>query len=393
VRFRIDLQAGATEPLVIDAVDEAAALAQAEARGARVLRLTALDSQEPVPVVPGRFPLVLFCQEMLSLLDAGLSLPEALPVLVAKEKHSGVKAMLAAILQSLRDGQSFSEALRRYPGCFPDLFLAGVRASETTSGLSSALQRYLDYQQQFDLIRKKLVSASIYPAVLLAVGSAVALFLVGYVVPRFSVVFESSGHEIPLVSRLLLGMGAWLHEHWQGALFSFVAVLGGSIFALSQAAIRQRLLLLVLRLPFLREHATIFFLSRFYRAVSLLLQSGLPLVKALGMARGMLNIEQQQRLDVATRLVQEGQPFSAALARQGLTTPVADSLLAVGERSGRLDDMLERCARFHDEELGRTVEIASKLLEPILMTIIGVAVGVIVVLMYMPIFDLAGSIE
>ena len=95
MRFRIDLQAGATEPLVIDAVDEAAALAQAEARGARVLRLTALDSQEPVPVVPGRFPLVLFCQEMLSLLDAGLSLPEALPVLVAKEKHSGVKAMLA----------------------------------------------------------------------------------------------------------------------------------------------------------------------------------------------------------------------------------------------------------------------------------------------------------
>jgi general secretion pathway protein F len=393
VRFRIDLQASTAEPLVIDAVDEAAALAQAEARGARVLRLTALDMVEATPVVPGRFPLVLFCQELLSLLDAGLSLPEALPVLVAKEKHGGVKAMLAAVLQSLRDGQSFSEALRRYPGCFPDLFLAGVRAAETTSGLSSALQRYLDYQQQFDVIRKKLISASIYPAVLLGVGSCVALFLIGYVVPRFSVVFESSGREVPLVSRLLLDMGAWLHAHWLGALLGFALVLGASIFALSQAAIRQRLLLVVLRLPFLRDHATLFFLSRFYRAVSLLLQSGLPLVKALGMARGMLNIEQQQRLDVATRLVQEGQPFSAALARQGLTTPVADSLLAVGERSGRLDDMLERCARFHDEELGRAVDIFSKLLEPILMTIIGVAVGVIVVLMYMPIFDLAGSIE
>ena len=393
MRFRVDLQTGAAESLIIDAADETAALIQAESRGARVLRVTALDSPTSAALAPGRFPLVLFCQELLSLLDAGLSLPEALPVLVAKEKHAGVKAMLAAILQSLRDGQSFSEALRRYPGCFPELFLAGVRASETTSGLGSSLQRYLDYQQQFDLIRKKLVSASIYPAVLLAVGSCVALFLIGYVVPRFSVVFESTGHAIPLVSRLLLGMGAWLHEHWQGALFGFVLVVGGSVFALMQASVRQRLLLLVLRLPFLRESATIFFLSRLYRAVSLLLQSGLPLVKALGMARGMLNIDQQLRLDAATRLVQEGQPFSAALAREGLTTPVADSLLAVGERSGRLDDMLERCARFHDEELGRQVDIASKLLEPILMTVIGVAVGVIVVLMYMPIFDLAGSIE
>lgn len=396
MRFRIDLQAAATgaEPMIIEAEDEAMALMLAESRGMRVRRLTALDAGSvAVPEQPAHFPLSLFCEELLSLLDAGLSLPEAMQVLVKKERQSAVRAVFVSVQQSLNDGRSFSDSIGRFPGCFPELFLAGIRASETTGGMQTSLRRYLDYQQRFDAIRKKLVSASVYPLVLLAVGSAVALFLLGYVVPRFSVVFESTGHDIPLASRIMLEIGAWLYAHWQGALLGFVIVVAGTAFLLMQAAVRQRLLLAVLRLPLLREQARIFYLSRFYRALSLLLQSGIPLAKALGMARGMLDPVQQLQLDQVSQQVQEGQPFSASLSRFGLGTAVADSLLAVGERSGRLDDMLERCARFHDDELGRYVDIASKLLEPALMTIIGVGVGVIVVLMYMPIFDLAGSIE
>jgi general secretion pathway protein F len=395
VRYRIDLHGAAadTESLVIEAEDEAAALAEVEIRGVRVLRLTALDSSALIPLQPTRFPLSLFCQELLSLLDAGLSLPEALQVLVKKEKQAGVKSVLSAVQQGLRDGRSLSASLALYPGCFPELFLAGVRASETTGGLVSSLQRYLDYQQQFDAIRKKLVSASVYPLVLVVAGSCVALFLLGYVVPRFSVVFESSGHEIPFASRAMLDIGSWLYGHWQGALAVFLALVSALVFAFLQASFRQHLLTRILRLPFLREQATIFFLSRFYRALGLLLQSGIPLVKALNMARGMLSPSQQARLAQVIQDVQEGQTFSIALARQNLSTPVADSLLAVGERSGRMDEMLERCARFHDDEIGRYVDVASKLLEPVLMAIIGIAVGAIVVLMYMPIFDLAGSIE
>jgi general secretion pathway protein F len=394
VRYRIDLlgTAAGAEPVVMEAADEAAALALAEARGARVLRVTALDAAKPAQQ-PIRFPIALFCQELLSLLDAGLSLPEAVQVLVNKEKQESVKAVLSAVQHSLRDGRNFSESLGQFPACFPELFLAGVRASETTGGLSEALQRFLDYQQQFDAIRKKLVSASIYPLVLVGVGGCVALFLLGYVVPRFSVVFESSGHEVPFASRIMLDIGSWVYAHWQAVLIAFTSVAATVIFALMQSTIRQRLLERLLQLPLLREQATIFYLSRFYRALSLLLKAGIPLVKALGMARGMLAPTQQEKLSLVILQVQQGQAFSAALSRHGLGTAVADSLLAVGERSGRLDDMLERCARFHDEELSRYVDVASKLLEPLLMTIIGIAVGAIVVLMYMPIFDLAGSIE
>lgn len=392
MRFRVEVLAH-PEAIDVDADSAAAAVALVEARGGQVLRVSALDADAAIASRPARLSLLLFCQELLSLLEAGLSLPEAMPVLVAKERQPDSRAMLADILQLLRSGQSFSEALRRYPTCFPELFLAGIRASETTSGLPEALQRYIDYEQQFAVIRKKLVSASIYPAVLIVVGSLVGLFLIGYVVPRFSVVFESSGRDIPAMSRWLLDMGATLHAHWQAGLSVLVGLLGLMIFAALQVSVRQQVIGLLLKAPLLRERATLFFLSRFYRAVSLLLQSGLPLVKALTLARGLLGIEQQPRLDAAIRSIQEGQSCSVALARSQLSTVVADSLLAVGERSGRLPDMLARCAQFHDDELAREVDMASRLLEPILMTIIGVGVGAIVVLMYMPIFDLAGSLE
>lgn len=393
MRFRVELQGPEPAALVIEAADEAGALAQAESRGVPVRRVLALDEAFASPTPVARFPLMLFCQELTSLLEAGLSLPEVMQVLVNKEKNSGIREVLTQVQRQLQAGQSFSDAMAAYPACFPELFLAGVRASETSGGLVVALQRYLAYQQQFDAIRKKLVSASVYPLMLLTVGCFVALFLLGYVVPRFSVVYQSNGHDVPMLSRLMLNAGAWLYGHWQVALGVLLSVAVGLVYALMQASLRSALLQFILRAPFLREQATVFFLARFYRALSLLLQSGIPLVKSLQMARGMLSPAQQLRLDEALRQVQEGQPLSAALARQQLTTTVADSLIAVGERSGRLDDMLERCARFHDEEMSRYVDVASKLLEPILMAVIGIAVGVIVVLMYMPIFDLAGGFE
>jgi general secretion pathway protein F len=147
------------------------------------------------------------------------------------------------------------------------------------------------------------------------------------------------------------------------------------------------------RAPGLGEHLRVFHLTRFYRTVGMLLQGGIPVVQALGMAEGLLHPELRLRLDGATRMIREGLSLSRAMEANGLSTPVAARLLRVGEKSGRMGDMMEAVARFHDEELARFVEWFTRLVEPLLMAVIGLVIGVIVVLLYLPIFELVGSLE
>lgn len=393
-RFRLQVQQAGrpVEWVELAAASEPDAILQAASRGWQVL---AIDASQGSAVQPGRgvFPLLLFSQELLALLEAGLNLTEALATLHAKEPAGPTRERLASVLQALREGRNLSDVLESHPADFPDVYVATVRASERTGDLPHALARYIAYQLQFEGIRKKLISASIYPVMLLVVGSFVTLFLLGYVVPRFSAVYASSGRDLPWLSLALLAFGKALHAHWQLALAGFAVVAGGAGAALSRPAGRRWLGAQVLRLPALARRADAFRLARFFRAVSLLLASGIALPKALGMVTGLLGPGQQRALAAARVAVDQGQPLSQALREQGLSDPVADSLIRVGERSGQMAEMLERTARFHDEDFARWVDWASRLLEPLLMVLIGLIVGTVVVLMYMPIFDLAGTLQ
>ena len=388
-------QDGRTQTLEFTDLTEAEALRKAAARGLRVLAIEAAGSGATVqaPGAQARFPLVLFSQELLALLDAGLNLTEAISTLHAKERAAPVRAVLAEVLLALREGRTLSDVLAASPRHFSEVYVATVRASERTGDLPQALGRYIAYQTQFDTLRKKLVSAAIYPAMLLAVGGFVTLFLLGYVVPRFSVVYESSGRDLPWMSAALLAFGKLIYNHWQlalGGLLGGAALLG---WGLARPAGRAWLLMQVLRMPWLARRADEFRLARFYRALSLLLASGISLPRAMGMVDGLLGHNQQEPLRACRAAVEQGQSFSMALVKAGLAGDVAESLLKVGERSGQMAEMLERAARFADDEFTRWIDWASRLLEPALMVVIGLVIGTVVVLMYMPIFDLAGSLQ
>jgi general secretion pathway protein F len=376
-------------------IGEAEAVRRAVSRGYRVLSIESLSGGQIADQAASRahFPLLLFSQELLALLEAGLNLTEALATLHAKEHQPATGKILSEILQSLSEGRSFSDVLAAYPQDFPEVYVATVRASERTGDLPQALARYIAYQVQFDMIRKKLVSAAIYPAMLLLVGGFVTLFLLGYVVPRFSAVYESSGRDMPWLSTVLLAFGKTIYEHWQMALAGFLAAIVTAGWGVLRPQGRNWLLQQVLRLPWLAAKANEFRLARFYRAVSLLLASGIALPRAIGMVSGLLNTGQQAALAISRQDVERGQSLSAALVKAGLATPVAESLIKVGERSGQMAEMLERTARFADDDFGRWVDWASRLLEPVLMTVIGVVIGTVVVLMYLPIFELAGSLQ
>lgn len=386
-------QDGQARPLEFTDVTEAEALRRAAARGLRVLAIETIGAGVQSPGAQARFPLVLFSQELLALLDAGLNLTEAISTLHAKERVAPVRAVLAGVLLALREGRTLSDVLAASPRHFSEVYVATVRASERTGDLPQALGRYIAYQTQFDTLRKKLASAAIYPAMLLAVGGLVTLFLLGYVVPRFSVVYESSGRDLPWMSAALLAFGKLIYNNWQLALGGLLA--GGAALGWSLARPQGRAWLLaqVLRLPWLARRADEFRLARFYRAVSLLLASGIALPRAMGMVDGLLGPGQREPLRQCRAAVEQGQSLSMALVRAGLAGEVAESLVKVGERSGQMAEMLERAARFADDEFSRWVDWASRLLEPMLMVVIGLVIGTVVVLMYMPIFDLAGSLQ
>lgn len=187
--------------------------------------------------------------------------------------------------------------------------------------------------------------------------------------------------------------GGFIEAHAATALAILAGFLALLYWAATRPATRAWISRSLWRMPGLGENLRVFHLTRFYRTVGMLLQGGIPVVQSLGMAEGLLHPELRLRLDTATRMIREGQSLSRAMESSGLSTPVAARLLKVGEKSGRMGDMMEAVARFHDEELARFVEWFTRLVEPLLMAIIGLVIGVIVVLLYLPIFELAGSLE
>lgn len=384
---------GAVISLSLDARDDADAHAQAQSQGYLVLSVRPARAIGLPQFGSARFPLVLFTQELLALLRSGISLLEALETLAEKEARGPTVTVMTGLTERLKQGQSFSTALQAFPHAFPDLYVATVRASERTGSLAEALSRYVAYQTQLDSVKKHLISASIYPAILLIVGGLVCLFLLGYVVPRFSKIYEDIGGNLPWLTQMLIAWGSFVEAHGGVLLAGLVGGITGLVVWLKQPSAKQLLSRQVLRIPAVGNRVRIYQLTRFYRTVGMLLAGGTPVTQAMTMVSGLLDQELRQRLASATRSIREGQAMSVSLDGQALTTPVSLRMIRVGERTGMMGDMLERAATFHEEELARWVERFTKTFEPLLMVFIGMVIGGIVVLMYFPIFELAGSVH
>jgi general secretion pathway protein F len=377
---------------VIDAVDEADVRRQLALKDLRVISLEPVRRLRRLLQSP-HLQIAVFSQQLVSLLEAGLSLVEALEALAQKESSSSTKHILDRILTRLYEGQTLAAAIAEHPATFPDLYVASVRASEKTGALREALTRYIAYQEQADSLRKTLVNACIYPAVLLAAGLLVTLFLMGYVVPRFSSIYEDVGTDLPFASRLLLQWGQLIDAHAGLVSVGALAAIAGAIYGLRRPAVRAAMSEWLARIPSVGRQLHVYQLARLYRTVGMLVRGGMPAVSALRMSGGVVFAGSRAAYAAATQAVVEGQSLAEAMERNGLTTPVAARMLRVGERSGNMGEMMERIADFCDEELARWVAVMTRLIEPILMIVIGLIIGVIVVLMYFPIFQLAGSIR
>ena len=340
-----------------------------------------------------QFPLVLFSHELHVLLKAGLNVVEALEVLFQREQRGSIKEVFGTLLGSLREGRTLSHAMNAQPEFFPPFFVASIRASETSGEIDSALERYVEYQSNVDLVRKKIISASVYPLLLISFGFLVLLFLLGYVVPRFSRIYADHGGDLTLATRLLLGWGRTIEAYGSMLLPGFLAGVGLLAWWLTRESTRARLARLAWKLPGLGEKLRLYQLARLYRTLAMLLRSGIPVVASLDMVKDLLDPSLRSKLAATRKEISEGRPFSEALEHNGMATAVAFRLARVGEHTGNMSEMLEHTARFHEEEMIRWVDVFTRLFEPLLMSAIGLVIGTIVLLMYMPIFELAGSIQ
>jgi general secretion pathway protein F len=381
--------------LVLSASSVAEAKKQAEQDGFHVISVRQRASWN---VALGRsnraFSVALFSQELLALLEAGLGLVEAIGILGRKARRQESRVIVEQIAQCLREGLSFSRALEAVPDAFPPLYVATIQSSERTGDLVTALRRYLAYDQQIKLVRDKVVAASVYPLLLVTVGIVVVLFLLGYVVPRFSKVYEDLGDNLPWMSRLLMQWGQFVSEY--GHALGMALVLGVVSFAycLSRFSVRAALVRAVWGIPAIGEKLHLYQLARFTRTLAMLVNGGIPFVTALNLVSGLLRQPAlRQGLEYAEQSIREGRSVSDAFAANGLATEVGVRLIAVGERSGSLGDALDRIAKLYDDEISRWVDWFTRLFEPVLMIGIGSIIGLIVLLMYLPIFELANSIQ
>ncbi|MEL4177447.1 type II secretion system F family protein [Roseateles sp. PN1] len=340
-----------------------------------------------------RFPLQLFSQELAVLLDAGIALLEALNTLREKEASESVRQALNGVIASVEQGQPLSTAMRAQPQAFDELVCAIVAANERTGQLSAALAQHAKYLAWVDGLRARLIAACVYPVMLLSVGGAVIMFLLLFVLPRFAGILDGLNSDLPWASKVLIQFGSTAGKH-PGLVLGGMALLLLAGYALwMNAALRLRVQAALWTMPGLGPKLRVLALARLYRSLAMLLASGVPVLAALRIVQDVVAAPWRPAVAAAAAQIENGQRLSEALESQDLATPVARRMVRVGERSGEVPAMLERAAAFHDEEAARLTELLTRAINPALMLIMGVLIGGIIVLMYLPIFQLVEQVQ
>jgi len=386
----------------IEAATRAQARAMAGAAGCTVIECEPLETSTPSwrlrwltrfkSTSPATLDTLAFSQDLATLVQAGVTVRDAVTALARKESSPAKQSVLIELGEAMSQGLSLSTALQR-SAAFPELLVATVAASEQTGDLAAGLFRYAKHQQSLRTVRDRVIGASVYPLLLLAVGSLVVVLLLGIVVPRFSRLLDGQGRELPLLSKMLLAWGQFADAHPAVPAVMLVLLIGAALFIVAQLRnpqMRKRWLQII---PGVAAVAREFQHLQLYRTTAILTSGGIPLHRALDLSMDLLGPADRERLRLALARIREGVSLSAALSGCGLADAMAASMLSVAEKSGALSEMLDRIADSYERSLQRSIEIATRLIEPALMIVFGILIGGIVVLMYLPIFDLAASVS
>lgn len=333
---------------------------------------------------------LVFNQELATLLKAGMPLVQSLDLLKRRVTSPAFKAVLDDVHEKVRSGTALSDAFAAHGEVFPRVYTASLLAGERSGNLDAMLRRYVEYTKVVATVKRKTVSALVYPAVLISLALVLVSIIVLKVVPAFSDFYGTFGAELPLVTRIIVTLSDFLRTQF---VLIVLALAGGGLAVaawIRQPGQQARFDRQLLRLPMLGQVAGKFATSQMARTLATLLGGGLPLVNALDIAaKSVGNRYMAEQLDVVSARVREGESFSAALEARGVFPDVAVKMAEVGETTGSLQDMLNTVADFYDEEIATTMERFITLVEPVLLVFMGLVIAGLLLALYMPLFQLS----
>jgi type IV pilus assembly protein PilC len=337
--------------------------------------------------------LLTFNQEMLVLIKAGMPIMQVLDAILERHDNGKLSEILRQVRDDVKSGTALSSAMEKHGRAFPTLYVASIRAGERTGDLPLTIRRYIQYLKRVDSIRKKVVAAMFYPAILIVfAGMAVTLLLL-YVVPTFAQVYTDSGSQLPLPTRMLIEFTSFLRRFAPLALLlgvGVVAVYRKWVGTESGRFVVDRFKLTV---PVVGDVFTKYSVAGFARTLATVLGSGIPIVESLRMSIGTLdNRFMEKKLFEAVRFVEEGGRLSTAFERVNIMPPLALRMLGVGETTGSLEDMLVDISDHLEDELEERMQLLTTAIEPAIMVIMGVVIGAIIIAMYLPVFKIAGTV-
>ncbi len=333
--------------------------------------------------------LSLMTRQLATLVRAGMPLEQALRALGEQTSHSPLQSVITGVRAHISEGLSLGEALARFPATFPAVYRAMVEAGEASGRLDEILDRLADYTEEQQYLRQKLSVALIYPVILTTVALVIVTALLTYVVPEVVRVFEQTGQQLPVLTRLLITSSSFVRNNGV-YLLTGVAGLGMLwLYLLTLPAVRFQRDMILIRLPLVGHLYQVVHASRLARVLAILIGSGVPLLEALRIgAQVISNLPVHQAVTDAAISVREGGRLHDTLKRTGYFPPLLIHMLAAGEESGELEKMLERAATHHERELSTMVAAATALIEPMLILVMGGIVLVIVLAILLPIFDM-----
>ena len=334
-----------------------------------------------------------WCRELRTLVLAGMTVVEALETVNAQQLGRARAEVNSALVAKLHEGKSLSVAMSEI-GAFPSVLIASVKASERTSSLVEALDDYLRYDDMLQKLRKQVVSAAIYPAVVVGLGAAITLVLLLFVVPRFSQMYRDLRGKTSITTQALVATSHALEHHGALICACLAAVVMGLIFAWRKGLVQRIIGAVALRIEPLQRQIDEYRKAKLYQSLALMFRGGYPLDEALAQCSQLgLGPRMDPGIALAQAALARGVRVSQAMGDGGLTDSVSARLLAVGERSGNFDRVLLTIGDRHSSNFTTFVERATRIVEPLLLLLVALVVGGIVIMMYMPVFDIASGLN
>lgn len=336
----------------------------------------------------------LMTRQLATLLVAGLPLVDALGVLMDQTDKKSAKGILAHVREEIRGGKSYSAVLEQYPREFSQIYVHMVRAGEASGALDQILFRLAEFLEKQLALKNKVTNAILYPALMLLVGITVLFFLMTFVVPKITAVFTNLKQALPWPTVVLMTLSRWCADYWPLLLGSAIAAVWIVRRGIRTETGRTMADRMILKLPLIGEVARMVSISRLSSTLATMLSSGVQLLEALDVSKRVMNNRiLEQAVEDARQNIKEGETIAEPLKRSGEFPSLVTHMIAVGERSGEMEEMLRRIGQIYDGEVDRVITRFTSLLEPIMILAMGVLVFFIVVAILLPIFEMGQMVR